>query len=72
MVFGFGRKKPVEVPAGPVQKERDVSLSEIPSLIRELEVPRTSRLVQESRRLTTEMEACQKNIHEIVLQIESD
>ena len=72
MVFGFGRKKPVEVPAGPVQKERDVSLSEIPSLIRELEVPRTSRLVQESRRLKTEMEACQKNIHEIVLQLESD
>lgn len=71
MVFGFGKKKTVESPASPVH-QRDVSLQEIPGFIKELETPRMSAIVQEARRLKIEIESNQKNIHELILHLESD
>ncbi len=71
MVFGFGKKKVVETSPTHAQ-QREVSLHEVPSIIKELEAPRISYLVQEVKRLKTKMESSQKNIHEIILQLESD
>ncbi len=71
MVFGFGKKKVVETPT-PVQKQREVSLNEIPQIIKELEIPRISDMVQQAKQLKTRIESNQKNIHEIILQLESD
>lgn len=71
MVFGFGKKKTVESPANPVHR-REVSLEEIPDLLRELDSPRISGMLQESRRLKSEIESCQKSIHQLILDLESD
>lgn len=72
MVFGFGKKKTVENPVSPVQRQREVSLQEIPSIIKEFEGPRISNILQEAKRLKTEIELNQKNIHGISLDLESD
>lgn len=72
MVFGFGKKKTVENPASPVQHQREASLHEIPTIIKEFEGPRISNILQEAKRLKTEIELNQKNIHGISLHLESD
>lgn len=72
MVFGFGKKKTVENPVNPVQHQREISLQEIPSIIKELEGPRISNILQEAKRLKTEIELNRKNIHGIILHLESD
>lgn len=72
MVFGFGKKKTVETPASPVQYQREISLQEIPTVIKELEGPRISNIIQEAKRLKTEIELNRKNIHGIILHLESD
>ena len=72
MVFGFGKKKTVENPVSPVQRQRETSLQEIPSIIKEFEGPRISNILQEAKRLKTEIELNQKNIHSISLHLESD
>ncbi|SRR5579885_158316 len=72
MVFGFGKKKVVETPPTHNHQQREASLQEIPSIIKELEAPRISNLIQEARRLKTGIELNQKNIHELILQLESD
>ncbi len=71
MVFGFGKKK-TEVQPAPTQREREVTLQEIPSLIKELESPKISTLLQEAKRLKSGVESNQKSIHETILQLESD
>ncbi|MDE1764961.1 MAG: hypothetical protein KGI27_01670 [Thaumarchaeota archaeon] len=70
MVFGFGKKKTVEVP-DPVQ-QRAVSLHEIPQIIKEFEIPRISNILQGALQLKTRVETNQKNIHELILHLESD
>ena len=72
MVFGFGKKKTVENPISPAQHQREISLQEIPAVIKELEGPRISNILQEAKRLKTEIELNQKNIHGISLHLESD
>ncbi|MGB6462970.1 MAG: hypothetical protein WBF38_01930 [Nitrosotalea sp.] len=72
MVFGFGKKKTVENPVSPAQRQRETSLQEIPSIIKEHEGPRISNILQEAKRLKTEIERNQKNIHGIILHLESD
>ncbi len=72
MVFGFGKKKAVESTIDPVQQQRVVSLQEIPAIIKELESPRISHILQEAKRLKTEIGLNQKNIHDIILHLESD
>ncbi len=71
MVFGFGKKKTVDVPS-PVQQQREVSLHDIPQIIEEIETPRISNILQEARQLKTRIESNQKNIHELILHLESD
>jgi hypothetical protein len=72
MVFGFGKKKTVENPVSPAQHQREASIQEIPSIIKELESPRISNILQEAKRLKTEIERNQKKIHDIILDLESD
>ncbi|MGH2613549.1 MAG: hypothetical protein ACRDFB_10955, partial [Rhabdochlamydiaceae bacterium] len=72
MVFGFGKKKTVENPVSPVQLQREASLQEIPSIIKELEGPRIANTLQEAKRLKTEIELNKKNIRDIILHLESD
>jgi hypothetical protein len=72
MVFGFGKKKTVENPASSIQHQREVSLQEIPSIIQELESPRISNILQEARRLKTEIERNQNKIQDIILDLDSD
>lgn len=71
MVFGFGKKKAVESPANTVH-QREVSFEEIPHLLKELERPRISGMLQEGTRLKNEIESCQKSIHRLILDLESD
>ena len=71
MVFGFGKKKTVDVPS-PVQQQREVSLHDIPQIIEKIETPRISNILQEARQLKTRIESNQKNIHELILHLESD
>ncbi|MDE1826435.1 MAG: hypothetical protein KGH83_02455 [Thaumarchaeota archaeon] len=72
MVFGFGKKKTVENPVIPVQHQREVALQEISAIIKELEGPRISNILQEAKRLKTEIELNRKDIHGIILHLESD
>jgi hypothetical protein len=72
MVFGFGKKKTVENPVSSTQHQREASLQEIPSIIKELESPRISNILQEARLLKTEIDRNQKKIHDIILDLESD
>jgi hypothetical protein len=72
MVFGFGKKKAVENTIDPVKQQRAVSLQEIPVIIKELESPRISYILQETKRLKTEIGLNQKNIRDIILHLESD
>lgn len=72
MVFGFRKKKTVENPASSVEHQREVSLQEIPSIIKELEDPRISNMLKEVKRLKTEIELNKKNIRDIILNLESD
>lgn len=72
MVFGFGKKKVAEIPPIPAQKQREISLQDISPLIKEFEVPRASRVVQQAKLLRKEIESNQKIIYELILQLESD
>ncbi|MDE1764077.1 MAG: hypothetical protein KGH88_07500 [Thaumarchaeota archaeon] len=71
MVFGFGKKKTVEVP-DPALQQREVSLHEIPQIIKEFEAPRVSNILQGAQQIKTRVESNQKNIHELILHLESD
>ncbi|HJT10271.1 MAG TPA: hypothetical protein VJ771_05750 [Candidatus Nitrosotalea sp.] len=71
MVFGFGKKKTVEAP-GSVQEQREVSLHDIPKIIKEIEAPRISNILLGAQQLKTRVESNQKNIYELILHLESD
>src|SRR5579863_2751208 len=72
MVFGFGKKKTVENPAEPSHYQKEILLQDVPSIIKEVEGPRVSTILQEVKRLKTDIELNQKNIHKIILHLESD
>ncbi|HJT10961.1 MAG TPA: hypothetical protein VJ771_09310 [Candidatus Nitrosotalea sp.] len=71
MVFGFGKKKTVEAPSS-VQEQREVSLHDIPKIIKEIEAPRISNILLGAQQLKTRVESNQKNIYELILHLESD
>ena len=72
MVFGFGRKKTSEPsPAEPPQ-EMEVNIQEIPSLIKGLEGPKITAIMQEAKRLRVDIEECKQDIYNIIIQLESD
>ncbi|MDE1862502.1 MAG: hypothetical protein KGI33_06285 [Thaumarchaeota archaeon] len=72
MVFGFGRKKTAEEPRPKIPQEMEITIQEIPSVIRGVEAPRVSDLIKKARDLKGEIELNQKNIYNIVMQLESD
>ncbi|MDE1726510.1 MAG: hypothetical protein KGH89_04525 [Thaumarchaeota archaeon] len=72
MVFGFGKKKTVENPVEPSHYQKEILLQDIPSIIKEIEGPRVLNILQEAKQLKTEIELNQKNIHKIILHLESD
>ncbi|MDE2590253.1 MAG: hypothetical protein KGL95_11405, partial [Patescibacteria group bacterium] len=71
MVFGFGKKKTVEE-SSPAQQQREASLHDIPQIIKEIEAPRISNILQGAQQLKTRIESNQNNIHELILHLESD
>ncbi len=72
MVFGFGKKKPAEEPVKQVESEIAVTLHDIPSIIRDLEVPRVERTVMGAKGLKEDIRKALKNIHSIASQLEKD
>lgn len=70
MVFGFGKKKIENFPA--TQNERIVSLEDLPKIIKEIELPRLSEVVNNAKSIKEEIEANKKKIHHLILQLEED
>lgn len=71
MVFGFGKKKTIEE-SSPEQQQREISFQDIPQIIKEIETPRISNILQGAQQIKTRIESNQKNIHELILHLESD
>jgi len=72
MVFGFGKKKSQKHPIASTQKERTISLEEIPSLIQETESPHITEVINIAKSIKEEVEVNRKKIHELILHLESD
>lgn len=72
MVFGFGKKKTIEASPDQPEQKKQVTLKEIPSLIRDLEAPRLATAVMEAAKFKMEIEKCLENIRGVILQLEKD
>ena len=72
MVFGFGKKKTQEQPVTSTQKERTISIEEIPSILQELESPHITEVISVAKLVKDEVEANRKKIHALILHLESD
>jgi hypothetical protein len=72
MVFGFGKKKVQEIPNTAAQRERIVSLEDIPRVIQEIESPHITEAVNIAKSVREEVEINKKKIHTLILQLESD
>lgn len=72
MVFGFGKKKSHEQPIAPTQKDRTISLEDIPSLIQETESPHITEVINIAKSIKKEVEVNRKKIYELILHLESD
>ncbi|MDE1768936.1 MAG: hypothetical protein KGI28_00090 [Thaumarchaeota archaeon] len=72
MVFGFGKKKSQEQPAPTTEKERTISLDDIPVLLQETESPHVAEVVNIAKSVKEEVEANRKKIHALILHLESD
>ena len=72
MVFGFGKKKTQEHTTVPVQNEKTITLKDIPSMLQEIESPRTSEVISIAKTTKDEVEAHKKKIRELILHLESD
>jgi DNA repair exonuclease SbcCD ATPase subunit len=71
MVFGFGKKK-IEESNVTGQKERTVTLQEIPGIIQGIELPRMTEVVSTANSVREEVEVNKKKIQNFILQLESD
>jgi hypothetical protein len=72
MVFGFGKKKVQEAPNTAAQKERIISLEDIPRVIQEIESPHITEAINIAKSVREEIEINKKKIHTLILQLESD
>ena len=72
MVFGFGKKKSQEQPITHIQKERTISLEDIPGLIQETESPHITEVINIAKSVKEEVEVNRKKIRELILHLESD
>jgi DNA repair exonuclease SbcCD ATPase subunit len=70
MVFGFGKKRIENIPT--TQKDRRVSLEEIPKIIQEMELPKITEVVNNAKTIKEEIEVDRKKILNLILQLESD
>lgn len=72
MVFGFGKKKDVKPSTSPIQQQREIKLEEISTVLKEVEDPRISQIIQNSKQIRGEIESNQKIIYDLILHLESD
>lgn len=72
MVFGFGKKKTQEDNIDPAQKERTVSIEEIPDILQETQSPHITEAINTAKSVREQAEANKKKIHELILHLESD
>lgn len=72
MVFGFGKKKTQEDTSIPTQKERTVSIEEIPGILQEAQSPHITESINIAKTVREQIEANKKKIHELILHLESD
>ena len=72
MVFGFGKKKTQEHTTTPIEKERIVSLEEIPNILQEIQSPHILEATNIAKSVREDIEITKKKIHERILQLESD
>src|SRR5574337_2224849 len=72
MVFGFGKKKTQEHTTAPPEKERVVSLEEIPNILQEIQSPHILETVNIAKPIREEVETIKKKIRQLILQLESD
>jgi len=72
MVFGFGKKKTHEENIDPTQKERTISIEEIPDILQETQSPHITEVINTAKSVREQVEANKKKIHELILHLESD
>lgn len=72
MVFGFGKKKTQEDTSTPTQKERILSMEEIPGVLQETQSPHMIESINIAKSVREQVEANKKKIRELILQLESD
>ncbi len=72
MVFGFGKKKTQEENIDPTQKERTISIEEIPDILQETQSPHITEAINTAKSVREQVEANKKKIHELILHLESD
>ena len=72
MVFGFGKKKIQEENIDPAQKDRTISIEEIPDILQETQSPHITEAINTAKLVREQVEANKKKIHELILHLESD
>ena len=72
MVFGFGKKKIQEENIDPAQKDRTISIEEIPDILQETQSPHITEAINTAKSVREQVEANKKKIHELILHLESD
>ena len=70
MVFGFGKKKTQEDTT--TQKERTISIEEIPGILQEIQSPHIIESINTAKSVREEVEANKKKIHGLILHLDSD
>src|SRR5713226_284586 len=71
MVFGFGKKKTVgRSVSTPQQKE--IPIDGIASILKEIESPLISKLIEQAKKIRNEIKTNQGNIKDMISQLESD
>ena len=72
MVFGFGKKKTVESSATSLGQRKEIQIDETSTILKEIESPLISKIVQEAKKIKNEIKINQVKIKSTILQLESD
>ncbi len=72
MVFGFGKKKTQEDNIDLTQKERTITIEEMPDILQETQSPHITDTINTAKSVKEQVEAHKKKIYELILHLESD
>ncbi len=72
MVFGWGKKKTTNESIGSIRQERQITFSDVNSILKETELQILHRILEQAKSVCEELEIERKQIQEITLQLDED